>query len=31
MRDPFFWSIPLGRVFGINIRVHLLFPVVAWA
>lgn len=31
MRDPFFWSIPLGRVFGITIRVHLLFPVVALA
>jgi Zn-dependent protease len=31
MRDPFFWSIPLGRVFGIAIRVHLLFPVVAVA
>ena len=28
MRDPFFWSIPLGRVFGITVRVHLLFPVV---
>jgi Zn-dependent protease len=31
MRDPFFWSIPLGRLFGITIRVHLLFPVVAIA
>src|SRR5919204_2089173 len=29
MRDPFFWSIPLGRLFGVNIRVHLLFPIVA--
>ncbi|HTU20196.1 MAG TPA: site-2 protease family protein [Gemmataceae bacterium] len=29
MRDPFFWSIPLGRVFGITVRVHLLFFVVA--
>jgi stage IV sporulation protein FB len=29
MRDPFYWSIPLGRVFGITVRVHLLFPVVA--
>ena len=28
MRDPFFWSIPLGRVFGITVRVHLLFFVV---
>lgn len=29
MRDPLFWSIPLGRVFGITVRVHLLFPIVA--
>ncbi len=29
MRDPFFWSIPLGRFLGITVRVHLLFPVVA--
>jgi stage IV sporulation protein FB len=29
MRDPFFWSIPLGRYFGITLRVHVLFPVVA--
>jgi Zn-dependent protease len=29
MRDPFLWSIPMGRVFGITIRVHLLYPVVA--
>src|SRR4051812_40426357 len=29
MRDPFLWSIPLGRLFGITIRVHLLFPLVA--
>ncbi|HZV07079.1 MAG TPA: site-2 protease family protein [Gemmataceae bacterium] len=29
MRDPFFWSIPLGRIFGITVRVHLLFPIVA--
>ncbi|MGH7170560.1 MAG: site-2 protease family protein, partial [Gemmataceae bacterium] len=28
MRDPFFWSIPLGRVFGIRVQVHLLFFVV---
>jgi stage IV sporulation protein FB len=28
MRDPFFWSVPLGRVFGITVRVHLLFFVV---
>jgi Zn-dependent protease len=31
MRDPFFWSIPLGRYFGITVRVHLLFPVVVLA
>jgi hypothetical protein len=29
MRDPFSWSIPLGSVFGITVRVHLLFPIVA--
>jgi Zn-dependent protease len=29
MRDPLAWSIPLGRLFGITIRVHWLFPVVA--
>jgi Zn-dependent protease len=29
MRDPLTWSLPLGRLFGINIRVHLLFPIVA--
>jgi stage IV sporulation protein FB len=29
MRDPFLWSIPLGRWFGIQVKVHLLFPVVA--
>jgi Zn-dependent protease len=31
MRDPIFWSIPLGRLFGITIRVHILFPIVAVA
>lgn len=31
MRDPLFLSIPLGRLFGITIRIHLLFPVVALA
>jgi Zn-dependent protease len=25
MRDPFSWSLPLGRAFGISIRVHLFF------
>ena len=29
MRDPFTWSMPLGRVFGIAVRMHWLFPVVA--
>lgn len=29
MRDPFSWSIPLGRLFGILIRMHWLFPVFA--
>src|SRR6266545_6146815 len=27
MRDPMTWSLPLGRLFGVTIRVHLLFPV----
>jgi Zn-dependent protease len=29
MRDPFSWSFPLGRLFGVSIRVHVLFPFVA--
>ena len=29
MRDPFFWSIPLFRISGITVRVHILFPLVA--
>src|SRR5438876_552135 len=29
MRDPLSWSLPLGRLFGILIRVHILFPFVA--
>jgi Zn-dependent protease len=29
MHDPFAWSIPMGRVFGITIRIHWLFPFVA--
>lgn len=29
MRDPINWSIPLGRLFGVNIRIHILFPIVA--
>ena len=28
MRDPSYWSIPLGRLFGITVRVHVLFPLV---
>lgn len=31
MRDPFSWSFPLGRLFGIVIRVHVLFPILALA
>jgi stage IV sporulation protein FB len=26
MRDPISWSLPLGRFYGINVRVHLFFP-----
>jgi Zn-dependent protease len=26
MRDPFSWSLPFGRLFGIAIRIHILFP-----
>jgi stage IV sporulation protein FB len=29
MRDPFYYSMPFGRMFGITIRVHWLFPFVA--
>ncbi len=29
MRDLFSWAIPIGRLFGIPVRVHVLFPVVA--
>ena len=28
MRDPLSWSVPLFRVFGITVRLHVLFPVV---
>src|SRR5215831_18645662 len=31
MQDPFAWSIPFGRLFGITIRIHILFPFVAAA
>src|SRR5262245_14005597 len=26
MHDPFAWSIPFGRLFGVTIRIHVLFP-----
>src|SRR5262249_59674786 len=29
MRDPLSWSFPLGRLFGVLVRVHWLFPIVA--
>src|SRR5690242_6586215 len=29
MRDPFSWSFPIGRLFGITVRIHFLFPLVA--
>jgi Zn-dependent protease len=29
LSDPMRWSLPLGRLFGINIRVHIFFPLVA--
>jgi Zn-dependent protease len=28
MRDPMSWSLPLGRLFGIQVRVHVLLPIV---
>jgi len=28
MRDPFSWSFPIGRVFGITVRVHILLIVI---
>src|SRR5947208_2220924 len=31
MRDPMTWSFPLGRMFGINIRVHVMLPLVMLA
>ena len=31
MQDPFAWSFPFGRLFGVTIRVHILFPLVAVA
>src|SRR5262245_22582087 len=29
MRDPLTWSLPFGRLFGILVRVHILFPIIA--
>jgi Zn-dependent protease len=29
MQDPFAWSFPVGRLFGITVRIHWLFPFVA--
>ena len=29
MRDPFSWAFPIGRMFGVTVRVHILFPFVA--
>src|SRR5216683_4709359 len=29
MRDAMNWSIPLGRMFGIQVPVHILFPIMA--
>src|SRR5688500_14143974 len=29
MRDPLTWSLPLFRLYGIIVKVHVLFPVVA--
>jgi stage IV sporulation protein FB len=29
MRDPLSWSLPIGRLPGVTVRVHLLFPFVA--
>lgn len=31
MHDPLTWAFPIGRAFGITIRVHALFPIVAIA
>jgi Zn-dependent protease len=31
MQDPFAWSIPFGRLFGITIRIHFFFPFVVAA
>ena len=31
MRDPMNWSFPLGRMFGVTVRVHIVLPLVALA
>src|SRR5438128_2513786 len=31
MRDPFSWSFSLGRLFGVSVRIHIFFPVIAAA
>lgn len=31
MRDPFSWSFPIGRLFGIQVRIHWFFPIIALA
>jgi Zn-dependent protease len=31
MRDPLTWSVPIGRWFGISVKIHVLFPVVVVA
>src|SRR5947208_1176837 len=28
MRDPMTWSFPMGRMFGVNIRVHIFLPII---
>lgn len=28
MRDPLSWSIPIGQIFGITVRVHVLMPII---
>ncbi len=29
LRDPLSWRLPLGRIFGINVQMHVLFPLIA--
>jgi len=31
MRDPITWSFPIGRLFGITLRVHIMLPLVMLA